>query len=75
MLSDEPVDTVACLAESEQAYQDFRPAVYSVRIGDVVGAVASVLIGDVAGAVATLRPAYRWAEAARGNPEAGHPPR
>ena len=87
ILSDETVDTVACVAESEQAYQDFRPTVYSVRIGDVVGAVASVRIGDivgavasvrisdVVGAVATLRPAYRQAEAARGNPEASHPPR
>ena len=63
MLSDETVDTVVRLAESEQAYHGFCLIVYTV------------LIGDVAGAVATLRPAYRWAEAARGNPEAGHPPR
>jgi hypothetical protein len=29
ILSDETVDTVARVAESEQAYQDFRPTVYN----------------------------------------------
>jgi hypothetical protein len=47
ILSDEAVDTVARLAESEQAYQGFRPTVYFHQlnrppVGDVLTAIRRI---------------------------------